>query len=178
VRNNPLHVNKKEKKEQTQKQLGLPVNGRIPMVFVSDIDQHILAILAKIIDGVASIGIQLILESSEDDENRPQLNEWQKRFPDSIKVVSKDELDAEAVDIALLEELTVERLKELRENQMVPVAVKGTVVTFNPVEEKGNGFAFESGNPWSLLVALVRAAETYRFPYDWQNLVRAIKNEK
>lgn len=45
---------------------------------------------------------------------------------------------------------------------------------YKPNEETGNAFTFGSMNPWDIFRALVRAHETYMFPYDWQNIVRGI----
>ncbi|MFC1749391.1 hypothetical protein ACFL2V_11365 [Pseudomonadota bacterium] len=45
---------------------------------------------------------------------------------------------------------------------------------YHPNDETGNGFTFDSYNPWDIFRAVVRATETYRFPYDWGNIVRAI----
>lgn len=58
----------------------------------------------------------------------------------------------------------------------VPIAQmngKGTV-NYNPLQETGNGFYFESPTKWEIFAAVVRALETYQFPYDWENLLREI----
>jgi len=43
---------------------------------------------------------------------------------------------------------------------------------YHPNEETGNSFTFDSLSPWDIFRALVRAQETYRFPYDWENIIR------
>lgn len=48
------------------------------------------------------------------------------------------------------------------------------LANYHPNEETGNSFTFDSKNPWSVFMALVRAHETYRFPYDWGNIVRGM----
>lgn len=45
---------------------------------------------------------------------------------------------------------------------------------YNPLKEEGNGFYFKNPTTWEIFAAIVRAIETYQFPYDWENLVRAI----
>lgn len=58
----------------------------------------------------------------------------------------------------------------------VPIAQldgNGTV-DYNPLLEKGNGFYFENPTAWEIFAAVVRGLETYKFPYDWENLVREI----
>mgnify|MGYP001590429406 CR=1 FL=1 len=45
---------------------------------------------------------------------------------------------------------------------------------YNPLREKGNGFYFKNPTKWEMFAAIVRASETYQFPYDWENLIREI----
>lgn len=49
---------------------------------------------------------------------------------------------------------------------------------YNPIEEEGNGFYFKNPTTWEIFAAIVRALETYRFPYDWENLIRIILKSK
>lgn len=167
-------MNKKQKKEQQQKDWGLSVDGGIPLVLVDDtVDRTIQKILQEIIDGIASIGIQLVFVEPKDSEVLESLKGFAKKYPHSVKVLNKKQIVPDAFDIALLDEVNSEKLEELKEHRMVPLAGKG-VIQFDPIEERGNGFVYESKNPWSLFAAFVRAAETYRFPYDWQNIVKSV----
>lgn len=49
-----------------------------------------------------------------------------------------------------------------------------TTANYNPLQEKGNGFYFKNPTKWEMFAAIVRALETYQFPYDWENLIRGI----
>lgn len=166
-------MNKKQKKEQQQKVWGLPINGSIPLVLIDEnVNQNIRKILKEIIEGVASIGIQLVFVESNSDK-RESLKEYESKYPNSVKVLEKNDVDQDAFDIALVDEINSTNLLGLKEHKLVPLAGKG-VIPFDPIAEKGNGFKFEPQNSWSLFAAFVRAAETYRFPYDWQNIVKAV----
>ncbi len=48
------------------------------------------------------------------------------------------------------------------------------LANYRPNEETGNSFTFDSLNPWAIFLALVRACETFKFPYDWQHIIRGI----
>lgn len=48
---------------------------------------------------------------------------------------------------------------------------------YNPLQEKGNGFFFKNPTKWEIFATIVRAIETYQFPYDWENLLRGILRE-
>ena len=62
------------------------------------------------------------------------------------------------------------------ERGCVPVAkLEGeTTVDYNPLRQNGNGFYFKNATKWEVFAAVVRALETYQFPYDWENLIREI----
>jgi hypothetical protein len=51
-------------------------------------------------------------------------------------------------------------------------APKAVAAEYNPTDEQGNSFYFRHESAWAIFAALVRATETYRFPYDWQGIVR------
>lgn len=48
------------------------------------------------------------------------------------------------------------------------------VENYKPNEETGNAFTFKSQNPWDIFRAIVRATETYMFPFDWQHIMRGL----
>ena len=166
-------MTKRQKKEMVQKSWGLLVGKDIPLVLIrDDIDAHLHYILKEIIDGIAAIGIQLAVELPSEAQRQKNWELFCKKHPKWIRIIDEEESQYEIFDLALLEDLTIDRIKSLKEKRMVPVAEKG-VSTFDPIHEKGNGFLFHE-NPWSLFAALVRAQETYRFPYDWENLIKAV----
>lgn len=79
----------------------------------------------------------------------------------------------QAADFALI---TNGNISEILEHGCVPISrLDGDdTVDYNPLKEAGNGFYFRSPTKWEMFAAIVRAAETYQFPYDWENLIREI----
>ncbi|MDP3976190.1 MAG: hypothetical protein Q8P95_04725 [bacterium] len=167
-------MSKIQRKEQKQRQWGLSVDPNIPVVLISEIDDHIWALIREIMAGISAIGVQLVLVEPGSETQKDELKRLEKACPGWIKMLRSSEVDSEACDMTVLENLTAEKLKELRLIQLVPLAERGEIHPFDPIAEKGNGFKFE-GSPWSLFVALVRAAETYRFPYDWKTVLRGMR---
>ena len=56
---------------------------------------------------------------------------------------------------------------------VVPVAPESPMLEdYNPVQETGNAFVAESLNKWHVFASLVRAIETYKFPFDWRTIQR------
>ena len=43
---------------------------------------------------------------------------------------------------------------------------------YNPVQESGNAFVYESQSKWQCFAAVARALETFKFPYDWRTIQR------
>jgi hypothetical protein len=66
-------------------------------------------------------------------------------------------------------------LKKAWKEGVVPItqAFDGSIVDYNPNTESGNAFIYENANHWEVFAAIVRACETYKFPYDWKFIVRS-----
>lgn len=164
-------ASKKQAKKKQQKEWGLRVSEQIPLVLVREVNEEIGSVLESIAKGVGAVGVQVVVIEPTRDELKKLCRDLEILYPKWLKVVEAGDLDESAVDMEVLEQATVDRLKELKGKRIVPVALNG-VEPFDPIAEKGNGFLFTVSDPWSLYVALVRASETYRFPYDWGNLVK------
>lgn len=89
-------------------------------------------------------------------------------------VESKEKADAyQAADFAVVMNGDI---ASVLKNGCVPISkLDGeTTTNYNPLQEKGNGFYFKNSTKWEMFAAIVRALETYQFPYDWENLIREI----
>lgn len=62
----------------------------------------------------------------------------------------------------------------------VPVAPACTSLeNYNPNQERGDAFLFNGTTSWDAFAAMVRALETYRFPFDWHTIQRhCMRNEQ
>jgi glycogen synthase len=55
----------------------------------------------------------------------------------------------------------------------VPVSVASqSLKNYDPNQEQGNAFLFEKTTVWQAFAAVVRALETFRFPFDWRTIQR------
>lgn len=82
----------------------------------------------------------------------------------------------QAADMALVFEEHMKDVERLLNHGVVVIGYEKSPLleNYKPNEETGNAFTFASMNPWDIFRALVRAHETYMFPYDWANIVRGI----
>jgi hypothetical protein len=72
-------------------------------------------------------------------------------------------------------------VKECFDHGIVPIALAGShskIADYDPNRETGNSFVFESQDPWSVFAAIVRACETYKFPFDWKHIASRGKKTK
>ncbi|MFH1284764.1 MAG: hypothetical protein ABIH78_04230 [Candidatus Peregrinibacteria bacterium] len=77
----------------------------------------------------------------------------------------------ESADMALGFEFN--DIEELLINGVIPISpTRSEVKDYNPNHETGNSFIYKQNDPWYMFAAIVRARETFKFPYDWKNIVR------
>lgn len=77
----------------------------------------------------------------------------------------------EAADMALTFEFS--DVEEMLLNGVIPISpIRPEIKDYNPNVESGNGFIYKKEDPWYIFAALVRARETFKFPYDWKHIVR------
>lgn len=82
----------------------------------------------------------------------------------------------EAADMALVFDEDHENLSKIMQKGTIIIGheISPLLENYHPNDETGNAFTFKSYNPWEMFRAIVRATETYRFPYDWENIVRGM----
>lgn len=55
----------------------------------------------------------------------------------------------------------------------IPISPAQSVLeNYNPVQETGNAFIYEQPTVWQCYASVVRAVETFKFPYDWRTIQR------
>lgn len=78
----------------------------------------------------------------------------------------------QAADMAVAFEFN--DVEEMMLSGVVPISGKRKEVSdYDANSEKGNAFIYGSANRWVIFATLVRALETFKFPYDWAHIVRS-----
>lgn len=123
--------------------------------------------LKGLFDGVANLGLEMVVVA---DTNLDFFkNNGVKILPYSRK---NRKLLLEASDMAL--SFSFNDVHEMFLYGIVPVTgERPEVKNYDPTHETGNSFVYNKENTWSVFAALVRALETYKFPYDWKSIVRS-----
>lgn len=122
--------------------------------------------LRNILEGTAAINVQVLILA---DTNLDIIS-----FPHTVIIpysaASRKHL-LEACDMALSFEFS--DVEEMLLNGTIPISsMRPELIDYNPNTEMGNGFIYRNGSHWSIFATLIRALETFKFPYDWNNIVR------
>lgn len=81
-----------------------------------------------------------------------------------------------AADMAIIFTEQMDLVKLLMDYGVVLIAEEKSpfLENYKPNEETGNSFLFKKKDLWSVYASLIRALETFKFPYDWNNIVRKL----
>ncbi len=187
-------MGKEENKLALQKQFGLEINReKFVLGIVSRLDeQKGFDLIMEISDQLfQNLDFQLIVVGNGDNKYRLFFQSLEKKYPGRIgghyffdpilpRMVFAG---SDAILIpSHFEPCGLVQMEAMRYGA-VPIAravggLQDTVVDFDPKQKKGNGFVFKNFNPFSLLITIVRAAETFRNKKEWDTIVkRAMKED-
>lgn len=138
----------------------------IAVILDKELPKNDLKMLRDLLAGVVNLEAKVIILS----ENNPSAE-----FKDSAIVLPYSRRNRkyllEAADIALC--LDFNDAEEMLLNGVIPVSTSRRELSdYNPNHETGNAFIYNKNNSWSIFAAMVRAVETFKFPYDWKGIVR------
>ena len=123
--------------------------------------------LKGLFEGIANLGVEVVVLA---DTN---LNFFRSHGAKVLPYSRKSrKLLLEASDMAL--SFSFNDVHEMFLYGIVPVTgERPEVANYNPTHETGNSFVYKKENPWCIYAALVRALETYKFPYDWKSIIHS-----
>mgnify|MGYP003870854531 CR=1 FL=1 len=153
---------KKAKKELLNK---LSIKEKTPILGIileKEINEEEEETLSHLLQGFKNTEIEVVILGDEKFKKNSHLLNYTKQ---------NRKLLLEGSDMAL--SFSFNDVQEMLVNGTVPISLKRPEIkNYNPNKESGNGFVFNLMNPWSIFAASIRALETYKFPYDWKNIVR------
>lgn len=172
---------KSENKLALQNELGWPPEKKIPLLCIPTgmTDKLGGKLLKEVLPGILTLGMEIIILGKGDDEYGELFTKLTKEKGHRIAIVNDDDTQRRkmyaAADIALFL-VDPEKITE-RTNCMnygvVPIAPSTTSLqNYNPVQESGNAFLYDGNTKWDCFGALIRALETYNFPFDWRTIQR------
>jgi starch synthase len=176
-----------ENKRALQVQFGLEPDPDAPVLgFVSRlVRQKGADLLTTAFDHILDLGVQLAIVGTGDPHYHELVSQCVARHPGRAAVHFNFGADwtqplYAGADMYLMpsrfEPCGLNQMIAMRYGAIPIVRATGglidTVTEFNPVRNTGTGFTFGPFDAWSLLAAIARAVQAYRYPDSWQQLMR------
>lgn len=138
-------------------------------------------LLAALLPGLLELPLELLILGKGTVEFGKMFSHLQEQEPHRIAIVSNEEKAMRkmyaAADMALflMEPIHAPELSLCLQYGVIPIAPTTDILeNYNPNQERGCAFLYDPPSPWKCFAALVRALETYRFPFDWRNIQKEV----
>lgn len=137
------------------------------------------ALLKEALPGILAMPVELVIVGKGSKEYGSLFTDIAKKHSHRVRIVQDTpEMLAKmyaAADMAYFfaDPTSQPQLQECLTFGVVPIAPKTSALdTYDPVQETGNSFLYDEANVWHVFGGLVRALETYKFPFDWRTIQR------
>jgi len=154
-------------------------NIKLPLVLVfatKEKSNH--ELVFKLLEGLLVMPIQILVVSDQEagESHKHHSGKVMWFNPATGNDAVKLEQWLLAGDMAIIFDEKMATLNTLFDKGIVPIGHEKSplLANYQPNEETGNSFTYSDKNPWGVFAALVRACETFHFPYDWQHIIRGI----
>jgi starch synthase len=171
---------KVQNKVALQQAWGWPKEPRRPMLCLPEGMTDALGgkVLEELMAGILSLDVSLVILGKGSTEYGSYFTKLAKAEPHRVRIMKNEEAALHqllaASDMALvLTDSQEETLAHCLAFGTVPIAIEHPMLEdYNPVQETGNAFTCDEATLWKVYAALVRACETYKFPFDWRTIQR------
>ena len=172
---------KLENKTAFQREMGWPMEPKRPMLCLPIGMSETIggSLLQELLPGLLTLPIEIIILGKGSSEYGTLFTKIAKERSHRIAILSNNDTSIRkmyaAADMALFlaDPSTQEELTHCLRYGVVPIAPEvGSLEDYNPVQESGDSFLFQKATVWDAFAALVRAIETYKFPFDWRTIQR------
>ncbi len=170
-----------QNKTALQKELGWPVEPKRPMLCLPAGMTEKLGgpLLTEVLPGILSQQMELLVLGKGSSTYGSIFMHLAQEQRYRVHIISESEEDMHrmfaAADMALFlsDPTHMEELEHCLAYGVVPLSPTTPLLEdYNPIQETGNAFVFGTPSKWTAFAAIVRAVETYKFPFDWRTIVR------
>ena len=170
-----------ENKLALQENLSWPSEKKVPVICIPTgmTDKLGGALLQEVLPGLMSLGFELLILGKGSEEYGKIFTQLTKQNGHRIAILEDTDEKRRAMYAAADLALFLTDPSSLPELQLalrygaVPIApATKALENYNPVQESGNAFLYEKEDKWNCFAAIVRALETFKFPFDWRTIQR------
>lgn len=169
---------KAKHKAALQRHLGWPEEGKravicLPLGMSDELGG---ALLKDVLPGLLTLPVEILILGKGSAVYGKLFTDLAKTHRHKIAIIPNQETAVRhmlaASDMALfLHAPSAADLKTCLVAGAVPVTLATDLAEdYNPNQETGNAFVFDQQTPWHAFGAMVRALETFKFPYDWKTI--------
>ncbi|MBM3231693.1 hypothetical protein FJZ28_05245 [Candidatus Peregrinibacteria bacterium] len=133
----------------------------------------------QLLPGLLALPLEILVVGKGSSKFGSLFTDLSKEHRHRIAIISNEESALHkmyaAADMALFlsDPAGQNELSLCLEYGVVPVSIETKKLEdYNPVQESGNAFLFSTTDLWHAYAAVVRAVETFKFPYDWRTIQR------
>lgn len=172
---------KMENKTALQEELGWIAEPKQPVICLPAGITETLGgeLLESVLSGLMELPISIVIRGRGSKKFGELFTKLSKSTPHRVAILPDDETSMRKMlagsDIALF--LADKDDEGMLENALrygvVPVSLQREILdNYNPVQESGNAFVYDKPTHWQCFASVVRALETFKFPYDWRTIQR------
>lgn len=178
---------KAARKEEMQKQMGWKVEPKRPVICLPSgmTDQLGGALLVELIPGLLSLPVEILIRGKGSSTYGALFTKLASEYGHRIAIIPdtpssvREMLEASDMALFLADPSDQSELSQCLAAGTIPVAPQTkSLKTYNPNQEEGNSFLFERPSVWHAFAGMVRALETFRFPYDWKTIQKQAIGEE
>ncbi len=138
----------------------------------------------KIIEPLCELDFDMSVLAFGDESSQEACFDYAEKYRERFNVLesvpkNKDTIISNSQVIIFTDKPEKDILKKLSKKGVIAVIPEAALLegleNFDPQQEKGNCFAYDINNHWDLLATVLRAYETFKFPYDWSNCKKNFK---
>lgn len=134
-------------------------------------------LLEEVLSGLLELPIEILILGKGSSSYGQMLTKLAKENKHRVAIIPNDQkmvakmFAASDMALFLCQSSGMQELEQALRYGTVPVTPAGlNLHDYNPNQESGNAFIYQKENSWHCYGAVVRALETFKFPYDWRTI--------
>lgn len=170
---------KTQKKSALQKEQNWPAEPKRALLCIPTGMSDSLGgeLLKELLPGLLQMPMQIIILGKGPASYGAYVSQLTAQHPQRLAIIPHDEhsvhmmLTAADMSLFLTDPTNLPEVQQCLQSGAVPIApMTDTLTSYDPNQESGCAFLYEKLTVWHAFAAVVRALETYRFPYDWKTI--------